>query len=121
MRNSSARLGTLQFSEQDSKTIARLREWADAEPVSEQESPSKNHHDVVCGIEIAWFLVADKEEEIGQYRLLIKGTDGEPDLGLVQAMAVVFFGNQPYEIMPEPKSLSTVRVSGLFFSYCPPG
>jgi hypothetical protein len=115
MRNSSARLGTLQFSEQDSKTIARLRELADAEPVADGAPPSKNHHDIVCGIEIAWLMVIDQEDGIGQYRLLIKGTDGEPDLGLVQAMAVVFFGNQPYEIMPEPKSLSTVRVSGLFF------
>ncbi len=117
MRNSAARLGTLQFCKQDYEKIARLKTLADAEIVYEGERPSDNHYDVVCNIEIGWFLKVDKEEGVGQYQLLVKGIDGEPGLDRVQAMAVTFFGNQTYEIMPEPNSVSTVRVSSLFFPY----
>ncbi len=121
MKNSSARTGTLQFSEQDDEKIARLKSLAEEAVVYEEEEPSKEHFSVVCGIEIAWFLKVDQKEGIGQYQLLIKGADGEPSLDVVQAMAIVFFKNDTYEIMPEPKSASTVRVSGLFFPYPPTG
>jgi hypothetical protein len=117
MKNSSARTGTLQFSERDNEEIARLKTVAEEDIVYEGKKPSEGHFAVVCGIEIAWILKVDREEETGQYQLLIKGTDGEPGLDVVQAMAAVFFRNDAYEIMPEPKSLSTVRVSSLFFPY----
>jgi len=118
MKNSSPRLGALNFSDQDREEITRLKTLAGDEVVYEGDAPSSKHAAVLCSHEIAWFLVVDKEEGIGQYRLLIKGNDGgEPGLDVVQAMAFTFFGNKTYEIMPEPRSVSTVRVSSLFFPY----
>jgi len=117
MKNSAARLGTLNFSDQDRNEITRLKAMAEEEIVNEGDTPSSKHEAVVCAYGIAWFLSVDSEEGIGQYQLLIKGNNGEPPLDVVQAMAVPFFGNQPYEIMPEPKNASTVRVGSLFFPY----
>ncbi len=120
MKNSVSRLGTLKLGEQDYEKISRLKSLADEEIVYEGEKPSDKHFAIVGGFEIAWFLKVDKEDGIGQYQLRVKGADGEPGLDVVQAMAATFFGQQTYEIMPEPKSVSTVRISGLFFPFSEP-
>jgi hypothetical protein len=110
-------LGGLKFSEKDDQEISRLKALAGNEVVYDGNAPSSRQTAILCSYEVAWFLVVDQEEGIGQYHLLIKGSDGEPPLSVVQAMAAAFFGNKPYEIMPEPRSLSIVRVGSLFFPY----
>ncbi len=117
MRNAAAKLGTLVFTPEDIQKIAHLKSTAEAHPVGEEERLPEARHAVVCGIEIAWFLMVDREDGIGQYRLFIRGEGGQPDLDVVQAMAVPFFGTNPYEIMPYPKDRCVVRVSSLFFPY----
>jgi hypothetical protein len=117
MRNASAKLGTLNFTPEDLQKIEDLKATADANPVGEGESLPESRRGVVCGIEIAWFLMVDREDGIGQYRLFIRGECGQPDLSVVQAMAVPFFATNPYEIMPYPKDPCVVRVSSLFFPY----
>jgi len=97
-----------------------LQALAKSEIVYEGQEPSQNHKTVFGLFEVAWFIKVDPEEETGQYQLLIKGPDGEPGLDVVQAMAATFFPDTTYEIMPEPKNRSTVRVGGLFFYYPKP-
>ena len=117
MKNSSARLGALTLSEKDGEEVARLKVLAMDEVVYEGSAPASKHTAIVSSHEISWFLMVDREEGIGQYQLLIKGNDGEPGLDVVQAMAALFFANKPYEIMPEPRSRSTVPIGSLFFPY----
>ena len=117
MRNAAAKLGTLTFTPEDQQKISDLKETAEANPIGEEEPLPESRRAVVCGIEIAWFLMVDREDGIGQYRLFIKGDGGQPDLDVVQAMAVPFFGTNPYEIMPYPKDRCVIRVSSLFFPY----
>jgi hypothetical protein len=117
MRNASAKLGTLAFTPEDDQKIANLKDTAEANPMGEDEPLPESRRAVVCGFEIAWFLMVDREDGIGQYRLFIKGDGGQPDLSVVQAMAVPFFGTNPYEIMPYPKDRCVIRVSSLFFPY----
>jgi hypothetical protein len=115
MRNSSAKLGTLAFTPEDLQKIEQLKATVDACPVPDGEPIPENRHAVICGIEIAWFLMVDREDGIGQYRLRIRGSGGQPDLDVVQAMAVPFFATNPYEIMPYPKDRCVIQVSSLFF------
>jgi len=117
MRNAAAKLGTLVFTLEDHQKISQLQATATANPVGEEETLPDSRKAVVCGYEIAWFLMVDQEDGIGQYRLFIKGTGGQPDLDVVQAMAVPFFGTNAYEIMPYPKDRCVIRVSSLFFPY----
>ena len=117
MRNAAAKLGTLAFTPEDLQKIENLKDTAEANPVGEGETLPESRCAVVCGYEIAWFLMVDREDGIGQYRLFIKGHDGQPDLDVVQAMAVPFFGTNAYEIMPYPKDRFVIRVSSLFFPY----
>ena len=115
MRNSSAKLGTLSFSPEDIQKIDHLKATVDDCPIGEDDPIPDDRRAVLCGIEIAWFLMADQEDGIGQYRLMIRGDGAQPDLDVVQAMAVPFFATNPYEIMPYPKDRCVVRVSSLFF------
>ena len=117
MKNSSARLGSLTFNDTDLGEVARLKGSVNNHIVYEGDVRSSKHEAVICSYQIAFFLIVDREEGIGQYQLLIKGNDGEPGLDIVQAMAATFFGDKTYEIMPEPKDMSTVRVGSLFFPY----
>ncbi|MBI3598377.1 MAG: hypothetical protein HY201_02835 [Nitrospirae bacterium] len=117
MRNAAAKLGTLAFTPEDHQKIEHLKGTAEANPVGEEETLPDSRRAVVCGIEIAWFLMVDREDGIGQYRLFIKGDGCQPDLDVVQAMSVPFFGTNPYEIMPYPKDRCVIRVSSLFFPY----
>ena len=117
MRNAAAKLGTLHFTPEDQQKIANLKETAEANPAGEGEPFPEGRRAIVCGFEIAWFLMADLEDGIGQYRLFIRGDGGQPDLDVVQAMAVPFFGTNAYEIMPYPKDRCVIRVSSLFFPY----
>ena len=117
MRNAAAKLGTLSFTPEDQQKIEDLKDSAAANPVGEGVPFPEHRQAVVCGFKIAWFLMADREDGIGQYRLYIEGHDGQPDLAVVQAMAVPFFGTNAYEIMPYPKDRFVIRVSSLFFPY----
>ncbi|MEK7286570.1 MAG: hypothetical protein AAB035_04650 [Nitrospirota bacterium] len=115
MRNATAKEGTLSFRPEDYETIERLKATADANPIGEDDPIPDDRRAVVCGVKIAWFLMADYEDGIGQYRLMIQGEDGQPDLDVVQAMAVPFFATNPYEIMPYSKNRCVIRVGSLFF------
>jgi len=117
MRNAAAKLGTLAFTPEDHQKIATLQETAEANPACEEDSFPEGRCAVVCGFKIAWFLLVDREDGIGQYRLFIEGHDAQPDLDVVQAMAVPFFSTNPYEIMPYPKDRFVIRISSLFFPY----
>lgn len=117
MRNAAAKLGTLTFTPEDQQKIAQLIETAAANPVPEGDPFPDERRAVVCGYDIVWLLMVDKEDGIGQYRLFIKGHEGQPDLDVVQAMAVPFFSTNTYEIMPYPKDRFVIRVSSLFFPY----
>lgn len=117
LKNSSARKGTLPFTPEDHQKIAALKQAAAAAPCWDGGRPAENHRAVVCGIEIAFFLEADREDGSGQYQLHITGAQGQPPLEVVQAMAVPFFGEQPYQILPDERHPGRVRVMGLFFNY----
>ncbi|MBI3802528.1 MAG: hypothetical protein HY282_02045 [Nitrospirae bacterium] len=117
MKNSSARKGTLPFSPEDHQKIAALKRAAAATPCWDGGRPLDSHRARVCGIEIAFFLAADREDESGQYQLHITGEGGQPALEIVQAMAVPFFGEQPYQILPDERHPGRIRVMGLFFDY----
>lgn len=117
MKNSSARKGTLKFSPEDQQKIALLKKTAESTPCWDGARPSDSHRAVVCGIDIAFFLAADREDQSGQYQLHITGKEGQPALEVVQAMAVPFFGEQPYQILPDERHPARIRVLGLFFDY----
>ncbi len=117
MRNATAKLGILAFTSEELQKIESLKETSEANPFGEEDAFPDARSAIVCGYKIAWFLMVDREDGIGQYRLFIEGHDGQPGLDVVQAMAVPFFSTNPYEIMPYPKDRYVVRVSSLFFPY----
>lgn len=117
MKNSSARKGTLKFTSEDQQKIALLKKTAEQTPCWDGARPLDCHRAVVCGIDIAFFLAADREDQSGQYQLHITGKEGQPALEVVQAMAVPFFGEQPYQILPDERHPARIRVLGLFFNY----
>ncbi|MDC4203638.1 MAG: hypothetical protein MPW14_08260 [Candidatus Manganitrophus sp.] len=117
MKNSSARKGTLHFTPEDHQKIASLKKTAESTPCWDGAPPADCHRAVVCGVDIAFFLAVDREDASGQYQLHITGKEGQPALEVVQAMAVPFFGDQPFQILPDERHPARIRVLGLFFDH----
>ncbi len=117
MKNSSARQGTLHFTPEEYQKIDLLKETAEAEICWDGEVPRDCHRATLCGIDVVFFKGIDRSEECGQYQLHVSRRSDPPGLDEVQAMAVAFFGNQTYQIMPHERNHAIVRVMGLFFSF----
>ncbi|MFY9268662.1 MAG: hypothetical protein WAO55_02810 [Candidatus Manganitrophaceae bacterium] len=118
MKNSSARKGTLLFTPEDLQKIASLKKNAASNPwYQDPTTLLDSHRAVISGIDIAFILSIDREEGSAQYQLHITGKEGQPALEVVQAMAVPFFGDQPYQILPDERHPTRVRLMGLFFHY----
>jgi hypothetical protein len=116
MKNSSARKGTLQFTPEEQKKIASLKEAAKSEICWDGAPPSDSHRATLYGIDVLFFLNVDKEDRCGQYQLhLSKKTGEQPGLDEVQAMAFTFFEGKDYQLLPDERNANRIRVLGLFF------
>jgi hypothetical protein len=116
MKNSSARKGTLAFSEEDRQKIAALKEAAERE-ICQDGKPLAVHRAAICGYDVAFIQNVDLEDGSAQYQLQIMAEEGQPPLDVVQAMAVPFFGDKTYQIMPDERNPFRIKVTGLFFGY----
>lgn len=116
MKNSSAREGTLNFSEGERQKIEAMKAAA-AQEVCPDGRPLDLHRANLCGYDVAFFLNVDLEDGAAQHQLHIMGKEGQPPLDVVQAMAVPFFGSKTYQIMPDERNPCRIKVTGLFFSY----
>jgi len=114
MKNSSARQGTIALTHENLQKIACLKEIARNEPQVEETDPPPSHHITLSGIEISFVLYLNQEEGYGQYQLCLSRTGNQVELDEAQAVAVLFFDNREYQIMPHERNAAKVKVLGLF-------
>ncbi len=117
MKDSSARQGTLRLTAEEVQKVVLLKETVENQICWDGERPNTRHEAVIGALRVAFFMKADHEGEFGQFQLDISRTEGSPALDEVQAMAHLFFGDKPFQIMPDEYNPARVRVMGLFFPY----
>jgi hypothetical protein len=114
MKNSSARQGSVKLTPEEQNRLAVMKAFAKASPILEGDFPRCEHETIICGIHITFVQTVDPEGECAQFRLSLWREEGQPGLDEVQALATLFFGEESYQILPDPKEARRVNVFGLF-------
>jgi hypothetical protein len=114
MKNSSARLGAVKLGVQERQRIAEMKQAAERGPIQEGEAARKEHQETFSGVHASFVKVIDLDGGCAQFRLSLRREEGQPALDEVQALAAAFFGDDSFQILPDPKSVKQVNVMGLF-------
>ncbi|HET6370607.1 MAG TPA: hypothetical protein VFG95_05380 [Nitrospiria bacterium] len=114
MKNSSARQGSVKLTPEERQKVSFMKESARLIPILEGEPPKAEHQAIFSGIRTSFVQIVDPEGECAQYRLSLGKEDGQPGLDEVQALAALFFGQESFQILPDPKNACRVNVFGLF-------
>jgi hypothetical protein len=114
LKNSSARQGSVKLTPEERQQVSVMKESAKSIPILEGEPPRTEHQAIFSGIRTTFVQIVDPEGECAQYRLSLGREEGQPELDEVQALAALFFGEESFQIFPDPKDVCRVNVFGLF-------